>query len=742
MAKRRSDKTISLFPFLAVLVCTMGALILLLLVTTRRIRQKQQERAADIVIVESASPAIEPAEDAVSLEDWLQAKAALATVQKHRADIDQTLANQTHDYEAALKQLEDDRLNLSELERVQVIEQQDVDAAEATSVMNELRRSDLERQQAALQKRLEDLRQTILESKEKLESAEALAVAGEQLVRQRFSALQALREMSAQERDQIADGGVAETVIEFSNSAGTSQSPVIVDLTAQGFIFPATQTKIHRKDMDGISVADNPLLSGILAIHRVRSGDSYVSRPYVLLLVRPGGTLDFYVAQRVLKGTHIHFGYELVTEDEVIAAAKSVDGEAEAVRVAVLDSVMRRDRYLEASSTLRRRIAVMQNGRRGGGNRPSPDAGEYRNEAGRRMYGKPLEDSEAENPFERYANLNGPEEATADFNDKAEPQEQANVDSQDTPPEANRFGSLSAATDNRQGIPSTANVQRQVEAELAKALAEREESRIAESLQKFGSLMDAADQFNGKGSTQPAGRATFDSGEPSAGVASNGATDRREGDDEFWSAMQPLEASPLPDPSAEHGFAQMQPQTDKPVRSPTLDGQTHRSHDTSPEAASRLSSSGGRNSSTSTQYGSSAGSGGGSASGLVSYDQTTIYLDPQHYTIVGQESVRLHGQSISRIAHTLAGQLYEISRDNPHPLAQTTLPSAKFVVSPGAHTLYLQLAAALHDMNIPVGSIVSMDAHAADGFGGSLSVMSPLPGPGSTQSISRRKELP
>ena len=131
-----------------------------------------------------------------------------------------------------------------------------------------------------------------------------------------------------------------------------------------------------------------------------------------------------------------------------------------------------------------------------------------------------------------------------------------------------------------------------------------------------------------------------------------------------------------------------------------------------------------------------------STGGLVSYDESTIYLDPQHYTIVGQESVRLHGRSIRRIAQTLAGQLYESSRQNSHPLAQMTLPSAKFVVSPGAHTLYLQLAAVLHDMNIPVGSIVSMDAHVTDGFAGALSAMSPLPGSGMPQAMSRREELP
>ena len=38
---RRASNNVSLFPFLAVLVCAMGALILLLLVTTRRIRSDQ-----------------------------------------------------------------------------------------------------------------------------------------------------------------------------------------------------------------------------------------------------------------------------------------------------------------------------------------------------------------------------------------------------------------------------------------------------------------------------------------------------------------------------------------------------------------------------------------------------------------------------------------------------------------------------------------------------------------------------
>ena len=43
----RSANSVSLFPFLAVLVCAMGALILLLIVTTRRVRSEALTRAAE-----------------------------------------------------------------------------------------------------------------------------------------------------------------------------------------------------------------------------------------------------------------------------------------------------------------------------------------------------------------------------------------------------------------------------------------------------------------------------------------------------------------------------------------------------------------------------------------------------------------------------------------------------------------------------------------------------------------------
>ena len=57
MARRHHNNSISLFPFLAVLVCAMGSLILLLLVMTRKMRQDQY--VEQTAVVESAASEVD-----------------------------------------------------------------------------------------------------------------------------------------------------------------------------------------------------------------------------------------------------------------------------------------------------------------------------------------------------------------------------------------------------------------------------------------------------------------------------------------------------------------------------------------------------------------------------------------------------------------------------------------------------------------------------------------------------------
>jgi hypothetical protein len=528
-------------------------------------------------------------------------------------------------------------------------------------------------------------------------------------------------------------------VIDFSNSAGTARTPIVIDVTDQGFVFTATKVHVTKRDMDGVSATDNPLLSGVLAIHRERSSDSVTSRPYVLLLVRPGGTLAFYTAQRILREARVHFGYELMTDEQVIAAAKPVAGETQAVRAAVLNSLLRRDKRLEATSSIRRRIAALRDAERRPGRRGRVRiAPEFR----RQYVGEPFEESDVgkggANPFVRDADLSK-SESSAGGRDGIQETQLSPVDvAQESPGEqSDASGFPEAPAEVWQSIPSIAEVGTHVEEELAKALAAREASRSGGSLDNSISAVAPQRVPERLSTIRPEGpRSAANDTAPSADEWSEHFPTRDPVSDKFWTAMQPLSMQPTTERPRNEWSSRTESAANQLFRLPAQDGQAYRPHDTPQHDTSSSARPHGPSSRTTATTG-----GSGLSNRLVSYEQVTVYLDPQHYTIVGHRPLALHGQAINQIVGSLAGSLFEISSRSPHPLAEMTLPAAKFVVSPGAHTLYLQLAAELHDLNIPVSSIVSLDAHVIDRAAGSISVMT-SPVHRVASQVSSTKELP
>ena len=898
MAKRRNEKTVSLFPFLAVLVCTMGALILLLLVTTRRIRQKQQHVPADVLVVQSAEHLPDPveAEPIVALaaiSESVAARAELAITRIRRAAIGKALDDQRRQHAAELQQRERHQRKLADSKHLLETVQEMVHSASLAADAETRQMSDLRQLQTDLEQRLNGVRQSIDQSLAEMAAAESLATAAEKLVNRRHSALQSLRDLSMQQKDRPADTAVAETVIDFSNSAGTARTPIVIDVTDQGFVFTATKVHVTKRDMDGVSATDNPLLSGVLAIHRERSSDSVTSRPYVLLLVRPGGTLAFYTAQRILREARVHFGYELMTDEQVIAAAKPVAGETQAVRAAVLNSLLRRDKRLEATSSIRRRIAALRDAERRPGRRGRVRiAPEFR----RQYVGEPFEESDVgkggANPFVRDADLSK-SESSAGGRDGIQETQLSPVDvAQESPGEqSDASGFPEAPAEVWQSIPSIAEAGTHVEEELAKALAAREASRSGGSLDnsisaggrdgiqetqlspvdvaqespgeqsdasgfpeapaevwqsipsiaeagthveeelakalaareasRSGGSLDNSISAGGRDGIQETQLSPVDVAQESPGEQSDASgfpeapaevwqsipsiaeagthveeelakalaareasrsggsldnsisagapqrvperlsTIRPEGprsaandtapsadewsehfptrdpvSDKFWTAMQPLSMQPTTERPRNEWSSRTESAANQLFRLPAQDGQAYRPHDTPQHDTSSSARPHGPSSRTTATTG-----GSGLSNRLVSYEQVTVYLDPQHYTIVGHRPLALHGQAINQIVGSLAGSLFEISSRSPHPLAEMTLPAAKFVVSPGAHTLYLQLAAELHDLNIPVSSIVSLDAHVIDRAAGSISVMT-SPVHRVASQVSSTKELP
>ncbi|GAB5440223.1 MAG: hypothetical protein Fues2KO_05720 [Fuerstiella sp.] len=356
MARRRQTNAISLFPFLAVLVCTMGALILLLLVTTRRIRndlQRQTDVAASPAVVETVDelPPTAPgdASDGPTESD-ATSNADLGDETTIALDTD-VEPSETFDRAAMLQQIADLKRDITLAEDQQLrlnvqIRQLQIELAEhekRQAVWRQLQDELQERETDAdaLAAVLSDQKRLLAEAENELQDQQQLTRSGEKMLKERESALIRLREL-AQQIAARSDAGTDQAIIEFSNSEGTRSVPIVVEVTEDGFQLRPTDVQISSGDMLGFPTSDNPLLSVVYAVNDHRNPDQLHRLPYVLLLVRPDGSLPFYTAQRTLNESNVHFGYELLSADQQIRFDPTDETEQRVAREALLSALKRR----------------------------------------------------------------------------------------------------------------------------------------------------------------------------------------------------------------------------------------------------------------------------------------------------------------------------------------------------------------------------------------------------------------
>lgn len=371
MARRQQNLSISLFPFLAVLVCTMGALILLLLVTTRRIRNEQLQA---VQFAETAIPAAihsEPNDRPDSTEVILLNIAALEAelhaiqtqqevVIRRISELEAQLADVHCEYEQKATLLQTVRQDNKAL-------QQQIDVAEKStqvaSLVNLMKQSTaLQSQQQAAEAELTEATQRLQDERQKLIALnDQASIKHQQLFEQRSALLSLKKQLQTEQQKRQASTGT-ETILEFTNISGTRRTAIIIDLTEAGFHFIPNGIRLTERDMQGFPVSDNPLLTAVLNIHKYRSQNSVVAEPYVLMLVRPGGSLPFYTAQRIFTDAGIHYGYELVTDEQTITVEEADTAELQLVRRAVLETLARRETLY---AVLRRQIKATHTGSEG-----------------------------------------------------------------------------------------------------------------------------------------------------------------------------------------------------------------------------------------------------------------------------------------------------------------------------------------------------------------------------------------
>lgn len=335
MARRQHQNSVSLFPFLAVLVCAMGSLILLLLVMTRKIRHDQMAEPDQAAVVSIAADVSATRQrELASLEaDVNSLQATVRILQGRVQSLEKDVLQ--HRNSLAAKQAE-----LAGL-------QAELKTAETAAVSNpqgvEKELKSLREQETRLLAELSETERALLEKRDELARAEDAAKEAEILLYEKSSALVTLRAQVKKADDAALASTGTETLLEFSNSTGSSRTPIVIDVTGRGFEILPNGVGISMADMESFPVRDNPLLSAVLSTHRHRSGRSVTDEPYVLLLVRPGGSLPFYGAQRILTEAGIHYGYELLLPERTVVAGEPDLAEPPVVRVALQEAFRRRE---------------------------------------------------------------------------------------------------------------------------------------------------------------------------------------------------------------------------------------------------------------------------------------------------------------------------------------------------------------------------------------------------------------
>ena len=309
MRRRASVKQtgIQLFPFLAVLICTMGALVVLLHAFARH-GQAQAMKAA------KAKAASQSAVEQFSVEEveWRvgQLREARAKTEAQLAD-ERLKLSHVEDHERRLREkLEQLKIAVAEMERA---------GAEST---------DKSRQ-----------------------SADELKAARAEL----DEAKKALVEVQRQGRHK----SVNYSVVPYEGRSATNRRPIYIECRENLIVLQPEGIELTPSDFVGYFGPGNPLASALRAqreyFAQQAADGKLADEPYPLLLVRPEGTAAYYAARAALDSWGDDFGYELVGSDWEFKFPEPDPQLARLTRQVVAEARLRHREYILTSPQMAKR---------------------------------------------------------------------------------------------------------------------------------------------------------------------------------------------------------------------------------------------------------------------------------------------------------------------------------------------------------------------------------------------------
>lgn len=260
---------VSLFPFLAVLLCTMGALIVVLVVIARHARMQ---------VAEAARRAAATASD--------------GELAIKRGELEWRIAELKESRKNTQKLLTDKQLELSHIEEhARRLRDQLEESAAAREHLSEMASGDA-RQNEDLKKRLSKL------------------------------GMDAERIKAEIDRLRKSGGGSGESyaIIPYHGPSETRRRPIYIECRKDGVFLQPEGIALPEGDFMVDLGPSNPLVSALRAAREYHLRNQFAGRgeagtPYPLFIIRPDGITMSYAARAAIASWGPEFGYELVGQD-------------------------------------------------------------------------------------------------------------------------------------------------------------------------------------------------------------------------------------------------------------------------------------------------------------------------------------------------------------------------------------------------------------------------------------------
>jgi hypothetical protein len=283
-----------MFPFLAVLICTMGALISLLVMGVRQ-AQVHAHEIIEATQVDNAERQIDEQRNQQALENYQWRSLVLRTQREEQQS-----------------QISSNRLSLSHLEQ------------HARELEQELER--LVSRHESLQRQLQQ--DGAIQAQRTSRQAELNKLDAD---------INAARTQLAQARLERESATESFAIIPYAGDKGTNRRPIYIECVAEGIIIQPEGILITEIEMAGPPGPGNPLDACLRAVREFyfeHTVDESIS-PYPLLIVRSSGVRSYGVARQAMKNWQHEFGYELISDDLKLAYPRPQPALAQQLRRAI-----------------------------------------------------------------------------------------------------------------------------------------------------------------------------------------------------------------------------------------------------------------------------------------------------------------------------------------------------------------------------------------------------------------------